>query len=316
MGGGGSYYDRDVHDGYARSSRGTSDAAEQEMSRQSVDRGLLPEKRQLVCEAESPVVYAFDVTGSMGNLPVIIYDKMPMMVGQISEHGYLQDPKMSLAAVGDIQCDLAPIQIGDFAELRRLDDWLKRIWLEGGGGGQDVESYEFTAYFHARYLDISKAKKPFFLFTGDEGFRDMLYASDLARHFGGEHQDIEADAVFAELRRKFLDNVFLIHRRYSKDHLDPRIVCQWKRVLGENHVIILGSDQSIADVTLGLFAIVTGARTLKEYLRDLKTARDKPQSDERVREVERSLSPIAEARLVSRPDEAPTSETPQPIKWL
>ncbi len=312
---GGGHFDREMVDGYPRNARGISPAAERELSRQGLDPGLQPMGRRLVCNAESPIVFAFDDTGSMDVLPKTIYDKMPMTVGQIAKHGYLRDPKMSLAAIGDVLSDQAPIQVCDFAELRRLDDWMKRIWFEKGGGGQDAESYEFTAYFYARFCEIPKAKMPFFLFTGDEGFREVLYASDLACHFGGNHEDIEAKDVFEELKRKFMGNVFLIHRPYFKRELDPHIVHQWKSVLGKDHVIILGSDQAIADVTLGLFAIVAGTRTFDEYLGDLKTGRDKPQSDERVRDVEQSLRPLAEACRGRRVYESPEGE-PEPIEWL
>ena len=295
MGGSGEHYDRDTRDGYARTAKGTSVVAEKEMSRQGVDRGLLPKNRLLTCEAQSPIVYAFDVTGSMDNLPKIIYDKMPLMAGQIAECGYLRDPQVSLAAVGDIVCDDAPLQIGDFTKMRKLDDWLKRMWLEKGGGGQAVESYEYAAYFYARFCELPKAKTPFFLFTGDEGFRETLYASDLTRHFGGKHKDVETKDIFDELKRKFMDNVILLHRPY-RDSDDVDIVRQWSGVLGKDHIVVLKSDQAVADVTLGIFAIVSGARTLEEYLRDLKTTRDVPQTDARIREVRQSLAGLKQMR--------------------
>src|SRR5262249_13920715 len=182
-------------------------AAAEKMGRREADPGLLPKDRRLTCAAASPVVYAFDVTGSMGNLPRIIYDKMPLVAGQIAECGYLQDAEISLAAVGDIQSDRAPLQIAEFSIIRKLDDWLERIWLEGGGGGQTKESYEHTAYFYARRCELGAAKTPFFVITGDEGFRETLYASDLARHFGGEHENVEAQAIFDELKQKFAGNV-------------------------------------------------------------------------------------------------------------
>ncbi len=302
MGGGGSYYDRDVQDGYNRGSAGFSNDAAEKMGRTAADPGMLPKDRRLTCAAAAPVVYAFDVTGSMGNLPRIIYDKMPLIAGQIVECGYLQDPAMSLAAVGDILSDRAPIQVAEFSEVRKLDDWLQRIWLEGNGGGQAQESYEYTAYYYARMCDLTGAVTPFFLITGDEGFRETLYGSDLARHFGGTHENIEASAVFAELKKKFLGNVFLVRRRYNGTQ-DRAIASQWEKALGPEYVVPLGSDQAIADVTLGVFALRTGARTLDTYLDDLKTKRAVPQTDERIQEVRTSLE-----RLAGLP--APTTSPP------
>ena len=305
MGGGGQIYDRDTKDGYTKTSGGFSTAAATEMSRSRIDAGLLPKNRRLTCTALSPVVFGFDVTGSMGNLPKIIYDKMPLIAGQIVECGYLRDAQMSLAAIGDVQSDSAPVQIGDFAKVRTLDDWLKRIWLEGKGGGNGGESYEYTAYFYAKYCDIPNATTPFFLITGDEDYRETLYESELAKHFGGKHKTTTAKKVIAELKKKFKGNVFLIHREYAQGD-DARIVSHWEELLGEERVIRLGSDPAIADVTLGLFAIMSGSRTLDEYLDDMKTKRDKAQTEERIEEVRKSLEPIT--RLT--PLTPPTSTAP------
>lgn len=307
MGGGGGYYDRDITDGYARGSKGYSDAAEQKMSRRAIDAGLLPKDRVLTCKAASPVVYAFDVTGSMGTLPRIIYDKMPLIAGQIVECGYLSDAEVSLAAIGDILSDQAPIQIGDFSLMRTLDDWLQRIWLEGGGGGQDMESYEYVAYYYARMCELPNAKWPFFLFTGDEGFRETLYSSDLARHFGGKHETTSVEEVVAELKKKFKDNVFLVRRKYS-GATDERINADWEKLLGREFVVPLPSDQAIADVTLGVFALRTGARTLDAYLEDLRTARATPQTDERINEVKFALTRLS--ALGPMPGAAPKATAP------
>lgn len=292
MGGGGSYYDRDTSDGYARDTRtGVSRQTEQMMNQSRVDAALLPLNRRLSTNAASPVAFVFDDTGSMDNLPKIICDKMPLVAGQLAKNDYLKDPEMSLAAIGDIESDQAPIQVCDFSSIKLLDDWLRRIWLEKGGGGQGEESYEFAAYFYSRYCDMPKAKTPFLIFTGDEDFRDTLYVNDLKLRFGGDHARVDAAAVFEDLKKKFKGNVFLVHRRYH-DSRDDYIVSHWQSVLGAERVLRLGSDQAIADVTLGIFAVMTGARTLDEYLKDMRTERDRAQTEDRISEVRATLSPL------------------------
>ena len=198
MGGGGDYYDRDVTSTSRRGSQGYSDVAESIMSKSLVDKALLPKNRKLVTKVKNPLICPFDVTGSMGALPKILCDKWAMVVGQIYLNKYL-DPKeteVSLSAVGDTLSDKAPIQICDFSKLRSLDEWLSRIWLEGNGGGQAKESYEFNAYFYARRCDMPNAETPIYVCTGDEGFRENLIASDLKEYFGGKHENISAWAVF------------------------------------------------------------------------------------------------------------------------
>ena len=313
MGGGGTYYDRDVTDRSRRTSRGFSDVAETKMSRSRVDAAVLPRGRKLTCTTKSPVVYAFDVTGSMGDLPKIIYDKMPMMAGQLIEKGYLEDTMISLSAVGDVLSDQAPLQVCDFSVVKNLDEWLQRIWLEGNGGGQARESYEFIAYFYAKMCDIPNAETPIFLFTGDEGFRENLPAGTLKTHFGQGHESTHAFSVFEELKKKFKGNVFLIHRRYGGGR-DQQIVEQWESVLGKEKVIKLGSDLAIADVTLGVFAIVTGKRTLEEYLQDMKV---RGQTEERIAEVRESLKTLAatvKPAAGQKKSSKKTGETATPLK--
>lgn len=314
MGGGGSYYNRDVTDSGRRNSRGVSDIAESAMSRSYVNPALLPEKRRISSSCRSPVVYAFDVTGSMGDLPKIIFDKMPMIAGQLVENGYLKEPEISLAAVGDVVSDRAPIQIGDFSPVKTLDDWLKRIYLEGNGGGQNRESYEFIAYYYLKYYDMKNAKTPIFLITGDEGFRETLPQNELKQHFGGEQENAKARDVFEQLKKKFKGNVFLIHRKYGDG--DAEIVRQWEGALGKDNVIHLANDLAIADVTLGLFALVSGKRTLGQYISDIKNrpleiggVTYKPQSQERIDQVRRSLEPFAAAFKV-----APDADEDKPAK--
>jgi len=311
MGGGGTFYDRDIADGYKTNSSGVSKQAEEKLSRSRLDSALLPKNRTIRSKARSPVIYTFDVTASMGTLPQVIYDKMPLIAGQIVENRYLDDPEVSLAAIGDVKCDQAPIQIGDFSPMRKLDDWLQRLWLEGGGGGNGGESYEFTAYYYARYCEIPNAVTPFLLMTGDEPIRETLYKSELEKHFGGKHETVETKDVFDELKKKFKGNVFLIYASHG-DGSSDRVIEQWQRMIGKERVIVLGADKAVADVTLGIFAVMTGSRTLDEYCEDMKTKRDKAQSKSRIEEVRKTLqqlTALAPSKQVVRAQSGKKSRT-------
>lgn len=291
MGGGGSYYDRDTTDGYTRTTRGFSAAAEQIMSKSELDPGLVPMGRTITSLARSPVVYTFDVTGSVDNLPKIITDKMPLISGQIAQNCYLDDPELALGAIGDVECDRGPLQIGDFGKLREADAWLKRIWCERMGGNNQVEGYEFMAYYLSRYCKMPNAVTPFCLMTGDEGVRPELSGELLEKHFGGSQETIPTKRVFADLRKAFKDNVFLIHRYYKGG--DAESLATWRDAgFPSDHIIKLGNDQSIGDLTLGLLAIMTGSRTLDEFCEDMVTTRDKAQSDDRIAEIRTALSLI------------------------
>lgn len=302
MGGSGTYYDRDVTaTRKTMRAQGFSADAERILSQKRIDPTLLPKGWRLECVAKNPLVYCFDVTGSMGKLPKIIWDKWPGIVGQIVARNYLPDPEMSITAVGDIRTDDSPLQMCNFDSLRNLDRWLKRIHFEENGGGQGSESYEVTAYYYLHYFDMPNAELPIYLMTGDEACVEQLHARDLREQFDGDHENTTAEAVFMALRKKFQGNVFRIHRPYTghghEGWTNATIVAQWERLLGKNNVIHLPDDRAIGDITLGLYAIVSGARTLDQYLEDMRTrpldlAGDvsfEPQSEERIGQVAKAL---------------------------
>jgi hypothetical protein len=263
---GGGYYDRDV--GTSSQSSGSSAysaSAQQALSRSQAAPEVSPLNRQLTCSHNSPIVVAMDVTGSMGDWSKIIYDKMPMFYGQIMMQGYLEDPAISFAAVGDAYTDAAPLQVCDFAQGTTLDEWLQRLWLEGGGGGQAHESYELAAYYYARRVTLEGAQHPFLFISGDEGFYDDLEARFVSSWIG-EGERTKAQVVLDELGKKF--HVFQVHKEYFGD--DPTIVAQWSKAIGSRRVLRLEDPKAVVDVMLGVIAVVSGSRDLKGYLADMK----------------------------------------------
>ena len=316
MGGGGEYYNRDVASSRDTSSRGFSAVSERSFSATRANVAVLPKNRSLVSTCKTPVVSGFDHTGSMGDLPIIIRDKMPMVAGQLVLNQYLVDPMMSIAAIGDVISDTDPIQVCDFTEIRKLDEQMKRIYIErNGGGGRPYESYEFLAYFYARRYEMKDAVTPIFLVTGDEMFRDSLSAAELTAHFGGEHRTTDAFEVFDELKKKFKGNVFHLRRRYDSTS-DREIAGLWRRALGEVNVIPLPEDKAVGDMMLGIFALASGARTLDEYVEDMRSRplnlggeKFEPQSPRRIEAVRAALEAFASTRK-KRPERDKVSEGP------
>lgn len=129
---GGSSYSRPYRS--ASSGRSYSDDTHSQYSRtREAHRDVLPSSdRRIWTEAKNPIVVALDGTGSMGDSAKIMFDKMPMFWGQIEQKGYLKDPAMSFAIIGDENCDDAPLQVTDFEQGLPIDNWLKKLWLEGG----------------------------------------------------------------------------------------------------------------------------------------------------------------------------------------
>ena len=70
---------------------------------------------------------------------------------------YLDDPSISFCAIGDHTCDYAPLQIGEFGQGKEIDQIISKMYLEGGGGGGHIESYELSAYFYLKQVTLSGA---------------------------------------------------------------------------------------------------------------------------------------------------------------
>lgn len=289
---GGHSYTRSYHTASAGASY--SDVGDSTMrTRRRVATSLLPASRsrcrELVCTHQNPIVDIIDVTGSMGDWSKIIFDKLPVFIGQIMQHGYLSDPSISYAAVGDaVYPDSAPFQVCDFEHTTALDNMLSQIWLESGGGSQHHESYQDMAYFYARHCTLHGQGFPFLFFNADEAFYDTVDPQIVRKHFKDSIQPITAREIFRELCSKF--NVFLLHKPYGggRDSLDRQIVEEWREAIG-NRVVILRDPKANIDMKLGIIAILSGTRTLSEYLNDM---RDREQTQERIELVRTALEPI------------------------
>ena len=176
---GGGYYERDdsvptnsyVNDDDIGSSSIPNTSSNMVGVTSSLNPGMDPKRwaeKKLVCNNIDPIVFALDVTGSMGSWTKIIYDKMPMFYGQIMMQKYLGDPSISFSAIGDSLYDKVPLQVSEFGQGKEIDQLISKMYLEGGGGGNTEESYELSAYFYTHQVGFTNANCPYFFLTGDE----------------------------------------------------------------------------------------------------------------------------------------------------
>lgn len=284
---GGDYYDRPIYS----TSGGHSEEASKVVGKQStLHKSLNPNRwneEPLVSEAKNPIVFALDVTGSMGDWSKIIYDKIPMFYGQIKMQNYLEDPSLSFCAVGDYTCDSVPLQVSEFGQGKEIDQLISKIYLEGGGGGGYTESYEFAAYFYSQYTELKNSELPFFFITGDEAFYDTIPKDIIKKIIGSECQsEINSKTVWKDLIKKF--NVFLIKKPYHNKDNEKVIFNQWTDALGLDRILNIKTPKACIDVILGAIAITGGKRDLDGYISDMK---ERGQSDDRVEEVTNALMP-------------------------
>jgi hypothetical protein len=287
---GGDYYDRDVVS--TTSSSGYSAQTDKVVGvNKSLHLSMNPQRwkdKKLSCDALNPIVFALDVTGSMGNWSKIIYEKMPMFYGQIMMQNYLSEPSISFCAIGDAKTDNAPLQVSEFGQGKEIDQLISKMFLEGKGGANQHESYELSAYFYDKYVELSNTQLPFYFVTGDEGFWDELEGKTIEKVIGShiDEKIISGKQIWRNLMAKY--NVFLIKKPYYNSTIEPQIRNQWLHAIAEERILMIETPKACIDVILGAIAITSGIRDLNGYINDMK---DRGQTTERIEEVTKALNP-------------------------
>ncbi|MEH1128869.1 hypothetical protein [Micromonospora sp. CPCC 206061] len=203
------------------------------------------------------IAVLFDVTGSMRRVPRILQSRLPNLLGLLQRKGYARDPQIMFGAIGDATCDRVPLQIGQFESDNRMDDDLGRIVLEGGGGGQQTESYELALYFMARHTSIDcyerRGRRGYLFIIGDEMAYDRVKAREVRRVIGDDPgEDVALERIVAEVRQKFQTYYLLPAGSSYAGNLT--ILSFWRDLLGQNAVELDNLDAvcEMIALTVGL----------------------------------------------------------------
>lgn len=204
-----------------------------------------------------PIAVLFDVTGSMSTIPQIFIKKLGSLMKLLVKKGYVVDPHILFGAIGDATCDDVPLQIGQFEAGNEMDDVLSLIHLEGGGGGQQTESYELGMYYMARHTDMDaynkRGKKGYLFLMGDETPYSHVKKSEVADVIGDALQEnIPTEEILAELRTKF--EVFWIMPGGTSYFDNPTINAHLKKLFGQNLLKLPNADDvcELIASTIGL----------------------------------------------------------------
>lgn len=235
-----------------------------------------PKGKTIFSESKNPLVVAVDVTGSMASWPGEIFDRLPLLYQTLSQ--YRDDLEISFAAIGDATCDNYPLQVNEFAKGLDLEDHIKAICPEGGGGGQVSETYELFAYFMDKHCNTPNATSPFLLIYGDEKFYNNVDPKQVEHYLGDKLEGpLKSDNVWKNILQKF--NLYLLHKPYGHDSsIDKEITGHWAKAIGRQRIIELPSYDRAVDVAIGLIAKQWGeysdfkdslsARHSKDYVKD------------------------------------------------
>lgn len=252
------------------------------------------------------IVFALDVTGSMGQIPVLLATReLPKFMNVLSSAG-VRDGQVLFMAVGDATSDQAPLQVGQFETTAELmDQWLTRTFLEGGGGGSGEESYELALYFLAQHTEmdcyVKRGRRGYLFLTGDENPYPAV-SRTIAEHVIGDRvdEDIKTGEIVAELQKSF-SPFFLIPDQGRRARCEK----EWRALLGD-HVLCMDSPEDVCYVAAGALLVSERLVTDRKSLEEALVAAGIPGA--RLSPVIRTLAPLIESTTgvhAARPDPAP-----------
>jgi hypothetical protein len=189
-----------------------------------------------------PVIIALDVTGSMGKIPeYILRTGLPHIMDSIIGDG-CPDVQIMFVAIGDHECDRAPLQIGQFESGdAELDQWLTSTYIEGNGGGNDGESYHLAWYYASNHTSTDHNEKRngrgVLITIGDEKCLRSL-SSNYIKGIMGDNGNLEStnsENLFKLAKEKY--NVFHIHVAEGSNGTRQDVTDSWKQIIGQNLLI-------------------------------------------------------------------------------
>jgi len=219
------------------------------------------------------IAVVFDVTGSMGGIPIILQKKLGQLMRILLAKSYITDPQILFGAIGDANCDRVPLQIGQFESGLEMDDNLGKLFIEGGGGGQIKESYELLPYLFATKMDMDcfeKRGEKAYLFTiGDEYAYPKISRAQVESLIGDK---LEADMPLKQATEMVLEKFEWFHIiPETSTSAMPSVPKFWKDLLGER-VLMLDNPEAVCEtiaMTIGLIeGAISSTKDGADHLRD------------------------------------------------
>jgi len=220
----------------------------------------------------TPIIIALDVTGSMGHIPqYMITTGLGILFNEILNRLPVKDPQIMIMAIGDAYSDHYPVQVGQFESDNRVNDWLAKMYLESGGGGNMIESYDLAYWFALKHTVcdsmIKRGKRGYIFTIGDEGPASFVNPDHLRGVFGiGEPP---SDLSFADLITEVRNAWIPYHITCADSGTAQQLIrnndlkTKWSEVMGEN-ALYLDDHTALSELVVSLLQINNGvdAKTL------------------------------------------------------
>ncbi len=224
----------------------------------------------------TPVIIGFDVTASMGYLAgEIARNALNDMIVTILRNKAVTDPQVLCAAIGDVKSDVTPLQVTQFESDIRMVSQLMTLCLEGGGGGNEGESYNLLWYFASRHTKtdcFDKRGKKGVLFTiGDDKCHPDLSVAEIRKAFGDDiPYNLSNEELLWEVQKKY--DIFHIYIENGRDR-DRLVASYWNDLIPGKSAPIDKKDISLlSNLLVAIMRLRSGKshnNVLKEMDQDI-----------------------------------------------
>lgn len=183
-----------------------------------------------------PVILALDVTGSMGKSSIEVAKKLNVIMTDL--YNKVKDVAFMIMAIGDLSYDDYPIQASQFESDIRIAEQLDKVYFEGGGGGNQYESYTAAWYFGSRHTKLDcwkRGKRGLIITIGDELINPYLPKKYLELATGDSLQDdIETKNLLEEVTPKY--ELYHLNVKDTYSGANSQNISSFAEVIGVDHV--------------------------------------------------------------------------------
>ena len=220
--------------------------------RESFDSDAAPNSRA--------VAVFFDVTGSMSTVPRVFVLKLQKLMAALVKKAFIPDPHILFGAVGDAYSDAVPLQVGQFEGGNEIDDALTNIFLEGNGGGQNMESYDLALYYIARHTDVDcikkRGQKGYLFLLGDERLYPHINRNQVKDLIGDTLQeDIKVEDIIQEVQKNW--HLFFIIPGGTIHFDDHNVIDPMRKLFGQSY-IMLENPEDVCELIVSTIGVTEG----------------------------------------------------------
>ncbi len=213
-------------------------------------------------QSKYPIIFLFDITGSMKGSPAVFFEKVPMISQYIENDYFEKGAEICIIAFGDAKCDNLPLQVFNFAIDRKLKETLMEIdFKEKGGGSGLCETSEQALLYVLKNIKMTNAVRPVVFLVTDEKSYDSVSVSSAQKHAKVDlQQEISTKEICHQLMEKC--ELFILRKIYDTSSSDietnENIHEHWKNLVGDDRISVMETPDRLADITFGILAKVTG----------------------------------------------------------